>query len=109
MAENFLAFDREIKAQVYFGEFGEVHTILKNRDLASIINASPPFMGKVAVIDLYCYDCSTPAEAVSNWPLNGMERIFFAISCRYVRGILLYSIFRIQTRLWRPTGLMGSF
>ena len=74
MADNFLAFDREIKAPVYFGEFGEAHTVLKNRDLASIINASPAFMGKVAVINLYCHDCSTPAEVVSNWPLKGIEK-----------------------------------
>jgi hypothetical protein len=74
MADNFLTLDREVKAPVYFGEFGEAHTVLKNRDLASIINASPPFMGRVAVINLYCQDCSTPAETVSNWPLKGIEK-----------------------------------
>ena len=73
MAVNFLAFDQEVRAPVYFGEFGEAHTVLKNRDLASIINKSGPFRGKVAVINLYCYACSTPEEPVSNWPLKGME------------------------------------
>jgi hypothetical protein len=74
MADNFLALDREVKAPVYYGEFGEAHTILKNRDLASIINESGAFKGKVAVINLYCYDCSTPEEPVSNWPLHDIEK-----------------------------------
>jgi hypothetical protein len=73
MAENFLALDREITAPVYYGEFGMAHTILKNRDLASIINSTVAFKEKVAVINLYCYNCTTPEEPVSNWPLKGME------------------------------------
>jgi hypothetical protein len=74
MAENFLALDRKITAPVYYGEFGMAHTILKNRDLASIINSAGAFRGKVAVINLYCHDCSTPQEPVSNWPLKGIEK-----------------------------------
>lgn len=75
MAENFLALDREITAPVYYGEFGMAHTILKNhRLLASIINDSAPFKNKVAVINLYCYNCTTPEEGASNWALNGIEK-----------------------------------
>ena len=73
MAENFLAFDARTNAPVYFGEFGEAHTVLKNRNLASIVNRTEPFKGKVAVINLYCQDCSTPEEPVSNWPLQSIE------------------------------------
>jgi hypothetical protein len=88
MAENFMTFDREVKAPVYYGEFGEAHTILKNRNLASIINNVEAFRGKVAVINLYCYGCSVPPESsipnwppkgvnpegVSNWPLHDIEK-----------------------------------
>ncbi len=73
MAENFLALDREITAPVYYGEFGMAHTILKNKDLASIINDTNSMKGKVAVINLYCYACATPEEQVSNWPLKDIE------------------------------------
>jgi len=75
MAENFLALDRGITAPVYYGEFGMAHTILKNHQLlASIINDSAPFKDKVAVINLYCYNCTTPEEGASNWALKGIEK-----------------------------------
>lgn len=49
------------------------HTILKNKVAAAIINNSPKFKGKVCVINLYCYNCSTDNEQVSNWPLKKIE------------------------------------
>lgn len=73
MAANFLALDRTTNADVYYGEFGEAHTILKNRVLASLIARNKNFRGKVAVINLYCQDCSNPREGNSNWPFKEIE------------------------------------
>ena len=50
------------------------HTILKNKVAATIINNSPKFKDKVCVINLYCYNCSTYKEQVSNWPLKKIEK-----------------------------------
>jgi hypothetical protein len=87
MAENFLALDREITAPVYYGEFGMAHTILKNhRLLASIINDSDPFKGKVAVINLYCYNCTTPEEGASNWALKGIEKDILRYFLPFCKG-----------------------
>jgi hypothetical protein len=74
MAANFLSFDQEFQQPVYFGELGEAHTILKNKNAASIINNSPGFKERVCVINLYCYHCSTAEETVSNWPLDKIEK-----------------------------------
>jgi hypothetical protein len=74
LAANILARDREIGAAHYFAEFGEGHTILKNRNvLAGILSRSEAFREKVAVINLYCYDCTTPEIYTSNWPLFDVE------------------------------------
>lgn len=74
MASNFLSFDKDFKQPIYYGELGEAHTILSNKNVASIINNSPGFKGKVCVINLYCYNCTTPEEEVSNWPLKEIEK-----------------------------------
>ena len=73
MADNFLALDKTTNADVYFGEFGEAHTILKNRVLASLIARNERFHDKVAVINLYCQDCSNTREGNSNWPFREIE------------------------------------
>ena len=49
------------------------HTVLINRNTASIINESSPFKDKVCVINLYCMNCSTVNGAVSNGYFKKME------------------------------------
>jgi hypothetical protein len=78
MAANFLAVAGEYGESMYFGELGEAHTVLNNRDVGSLIDRSPGFYGKVATVNLYCYQCSTPREAISNWPLRGIEKDILA-------------------------------
>ncbi len=73
IAENFLSFDYDYNDPIYYGELGMAHTILKNKVAASIINNSPKFKDKVCVINLYCYNCTTEKEEVSNWPLKKIE------------------------------------
>gem|GEM_PF-992013 len=73
LAANILALDQTVGAEHYYGEFGEAHTILKNKVLAGLLMRSGPFKDKVAVINLYCAGCSTPEEEVSNWPLRPLE------------------------------------
>ncbi len=73
MADNFLALDKTTNADVYYGEFGEAHTILKNRVLAALIARNERFHDKVAVINLYCLDCSNTREGNSNWPFREIE------------------------------------
>jgi len=73
MASNFLGFDAELKDPIYYGELGEAHTLLNNHNtVGAILNRSGPFGGKVAVCNLYCYNC-TATEEVSNWPLKKIE------------------------------------
>ena len=83
LAANIIALDQVIGANRYYAEFGEAHTILKNKVLAGILSRSGPFQGKVAVINLYCQDCSTPEEGTSNWALKGInadiERYFLPL------------------------------
>ena len=73
IAENFLSFDNDYNDPIYYGELGMAHTILKNKVAASIINNSPKFKDKVCVINLYCYNCTTEKEEVSNWPLKKID------------------------------------
>lgn len=74
MAANFLAFDKAFNNTVYYGELGEAHTVLINKNTASILNNSAAFKDKVCVVNLYCYNCTTPEEKVSNWPLAKIEK-----------------------------------
>jgi hypothetical protein len=74
MAESFISLEQQLGDSVCFGEFGEAHTTLNSGNLASIINHTVPYQGRVAVINLYCYDCHVPNEEVSNWPLHPIEK-----------------------------------
>ena len=74
MATNFLSFDKDFKNNMYYGELGEAHTVLLNKNTASIINGYSDFKDKVCVINLYCYNCTTLQETPSNWPLNKIEK-----------------------------------
>jgi hypothetical protein len=74
IAGNFLSFDAESNDSIYYGELGMAHTILKNKVAATIINNSLKFKYKVCVINLYCYNCTTNKEQVSNWPLKKIEK-----------------------------------
>lgn len=58
---------------IYYGELGMAHTILKNKVAASLINDLPQFKDKVCVVNLYCYNCTTEKEKVSNWPLKKID------------------------------------
>jgi hypothetical protein len=78
IADNFLFFDMESNDSMYFGELGMAHTILKNKVFANIINNSPKFKDKVCVINLYCYNCTTNTEQVSNWPLKKIDKDILA-------------------------------
>lgn len=73
MAERLKAFAEREGDPLYFGEFGEAHTVLNaKQSLAHLINRSPGWENKVCTVNLYCYQC-TADEPVSNWPLKGME------------------------------------
>jgi hypothetical protein len=74
MAFNFLSFDKDFKQPIYYGELGEAHTVLLNKNVASIINKSLQFKDQVCVVNLYCYNCTTSEEQVSNWPLKKIEK-----------------------------------
>jgi hypothetical protein len=74
MTANFLSFDRKWNARMYYGQLGMAHTILTNRNAASMINNSAQFKDKVCVVNTYCYNCTTPREKVSNWPLQKIEQ-----------------------------------
>ena len=74
MASGFLSFDQDFKQPIYFGELGEAHTVLINKNTASILNRSVQFKNKVCVVNLYCYNCTTASEQVSNWPLKKIEK-----------------------------------
>jgi hypothetical protein len=57
-----------------YGEFGEAHTVLNSKEtMASLINRTPGFEGKVVTVNLYCYQC-TASEPVNNWPLRKIEK-----------------------------------
>lgn len=71
---NFLSFTREFNKPIYYGELGEAHTILKTKNTAYLINNSEEFKDKVCVINLYCHNCKTSIEDVSNWPLKNIEK-----------------------------------
>jgi len=110
MAENFLAFDREITAPVYYGEFGMAHTILKNhRLLASIINDSDLFKDKVAVINLYCYNCTTPEEGASNWALKGIEKDILRYFLPFCKGDFTFFDLSGSDRVVAPYRAYGQF
>ena len=74
MVENFLSFDSIANDSIYYGELGMAHTIMKNKVFAQILNGTGKFRNKVCVINLYCYNCTTPQEKVSNYPLNEIEK-----------------------------------
>lgn len=78
MAVNFLSFDKKRNQSIYYGELGEAHTVMVNKNTASIINQSQAFANKVCVVNLYCYNCSTPKEEPSNWPLKKIEKDIIA-------------------------------
>ncbi len=73
MVDNFLLFDSIVNDNLYYGELGMAHTILKNKVFASILNEKQNFKNKVCVINIYCHNCSTPEEKVSNYPLSKIE------------------------------------
>lgn len=74
LAANFLSFDSKWNARMYYGQLGMAHTILLQRNAASMINSSPQFKNKVCVINTYCYNCTTSQEKVSNWQLQKIEQ-----------------------------------
>jgi hypothetical protein len=74
MAERFLAQTEREPEDMYYGELGEAHTVLNHTGVfGNLVNKSPGFEGKVCTVNLYCYQCSTPVEAVNNWPIRDLE------------------------------------
>ena len=75
LASNFISYDNDINEKMYYGELGMAHTNLSSKgDAATIINNTPKFKDKVCVISLYCYNCTTEKEKVSNWSLKSIEK-----------------------------------
>jgi hypothetical protein len=74
MASNFITYARSTNDSMYYGELGEAHTVLNHRDVGSLINQAPGFKDRVASVNLYCDQCTTEKEAVSNWPLHQIEK-----------------------------------
>jgi hypothetical protein len=73
MAERLMTFAARENDPIYFGEFGEAHTVLNaKQSMAHRIAHSPGWEDKVCTVNLYCYQC-TADEPVNNWPLKGME------------------------------------
>jgi hypothetical protein len=75
MAARFQSFDEELNGRMYYGELGTAHTLLNvHSSAASLINNSDQYKGKVAVVNLYCDNCSTKQEGPSsNWQLSKIE------------------------------------
>ena len=73
MADNFLSFDSQKNDKMYYGQLGMAHTILSNKVFSNIVNKSSNFKDKVCVINLYCHNCFTEKEPVSNWPLKKID------------------------------------
>jgi len=58
MAYNFLSFAGDMKEPMYYIELGQAHTLLSRQgSTASIINRSRQFKNKVAVVNVFCYNC----------------------------------------------------
>jgi hypothetical protein len=75
MASRFLAFTNAEPEAMYYGELGEAHTVLNHSGVfGNLVNAAPGFEGKVATVNLYCYQCTTPVEEVNNWPIRDLEK-----------------------------------
>ncbi|TDW96849.1 hypothetical protein EDB95_4685 [Dinghuibacter silviterrae] len=73
MAGRLLAFAARLGDPIYYGEFGEAHTLLnEKKTMGHLINTAPGWEGKVCAVNLYCYQC-TSTEPVSNWPLHKIE------------------------------------
>lgn len=74
LAANFLSFDAVVNDSIYFGELGMAHTLLNRKNTAAYkINESSKFKNKVAIINMYCHNCTSSVEATSNWALKGIE------------------------------------
>lgn len=67
--------DARLQEKLYFCVLGMAHTTLRGNNIAHALTTDDksPFFQKVAVINTYCDQCSTPKEPVSNWPLKEME------------------------------------
>ena len=86
MAANFLTFAKGSVDSIYYGELGEAHTLLNYRNVGSLINRAPGFEGRVATVNLYCYNCTAEREAVSNWPLRKIEQDILTYFLPYCTG-----------------------
>jgi hypothetical protein len=86
MRDNFLSFDKEFNKQMYYGELGMAHTILKFRNAASMINDSDRFKDKVCVISLYCDNCTTPEEQPNNGGFRNIEKDIAAYFLPYCKS-----------------------
>jgi hypothetical protein len=83
MASAFLSFDEAFNQPVYYGELGEAHTVLINRNTASILNKSEKFKGKLCVINVYCYNCIIDSKQLLNWPFRKIEKDILAYFLPY--------------------------
>lgn len=73
MASRLLDFAAREGDPLYYGEFGEAHTVLHTKaSLAHLVNEAPGWEGRVCTVNLYCYQC-TADESVNNWPLKPLE------------------------------------
>lgn len=74
LAANFSSFDAFVNDSIYFGELGMAHTLLNRKYTAAFkINELSKFKNKVAVINMYCYNCTSAVEATSNRALEDIE------------------------------------
>jgi hypothetical protein len=109
MADNFLSFDALFGRPVYFGELGEAHTVLTNKNTAILINSSDKFRNKVCVINLYCYNCTTEVETVSNWPLKAIEKDIIEELLPYCYSPFTLFDFSEQNELTKKFRSFGQF
>ncbi len=109
MFTNFLSFDKEFNKQMYYGELGMAHTILKFSNAASMINNSDRFQGKVCVISLYCDNCTTPEEQPSNSGFRNIERDIAAYFLPYCKSDFTLFDLSENTLLMKKYSDFGQF
>ncbi|HEV2481175.1 MAG TPA: hypothetical protein VGS79_15990 [Puia sp.] len=76
LVERFEHFDSQYRDSIYFCELGEAHVnfILKNASWLLDMDKNSPFFHRVAVINVYCDNCETPVEKVSNWSFGSLQK-----------------------------------
>lgn len=77
LKNRFLIFDTKLQEPIYYGQLGQAHTTLDNKQhFAALLNndRNTRFYNQVSVVNTYCHNCKTDVEPVSNWVLQKIEK-----------------------------------